>query len=410
MIRTIALMMALATGLTSGAAAAQSGDTSCRHDESADYREHGPGPFKLARMECRNWPRSASGPVAVSPDGRSVAAYATAEGIFVSSIGGAMRHVDADPKSAGWFHGTFGDPRGAFAWDSGSQGLWAVSQQALKPSGWPTEPLETWKAGSDGTLTPLPRLSHPAGPLDGIYWIGGDGLALAQFGTRGEYYRPVREDRDPTLALVDAASGKILDTVPFGLLTGGIELKFSARSYLQRIAAVLLPDGRVRTAVLTPQGWTIWTQGEAPRFVPKPFTGLIDIALSPDGSALLVRLQLHNGSVCPHVGPCHPGPLVKGPIAQLIALDTGTPRWTLQGEGVWGNGNGPVRFSPSGRHALVPLPPGESQAVAVVSTADGRIVQKLARRYGWGSGAGFTEGGQLWVANGDVIAFYDLKE
>ncbi|RWY79874.1 hypothetical protein EHI44_30565 [Rhizobium leguminosarum] len=49
-------------------------------------------------------------------------------------------------------------------------------------------------------------------PLDEIYWVGGSGLALAAFGTKGNYYKPEREDRRSTLALADGRNGTILQS------------------------------------------------------------------------------------------------------------------------------------------------------------------------------------------------------
>ncbi|HYI41710.1 MAG TPA: hypothetical protein VE053_15485 [Allosphingosinicella sp.] len=63
-------------------------------------------------------------------------------------------------------------------------------------------------------MRPLPALRHPARPLDGLQWIGGEGRALALFGARGGYYRPEHEDPEPTLAMVDAGLGRVLASVP----------------------------------------------------------------------------------------------------------------------------------------------------------------------------------------------------
>jgi hypothetical protein len=66
-----------------------------------------------------------------------------------------------------------------------------------------------------GEIEPLPELHHAAGPLDALLWAGGDGLAVAQFGTRGGFYRPEHDDPNPTFAIVDARRGIVLDTLPF---------------------------------------------------------------------------------------------------------------------------------------------------------------------------------------------------
>jgi hypothetical protein len=57
-------------------------------------------------------------------------------------------------------------------------------------------------------------LKNVAGRLDGIRWVGGGGLALAEFGTKGHYYRPEHDDPTPSLAIVDGRRGRVLQNCP----------------------------------------------------------------------------------------------------------------------------------------------------------------------------------------------------
>lgn len=80
--------------------------------------------------------------------------------------------------------------------------------------------LQPYLFTNTGSQSPLPALSHPSGPLDELFWIGGAGLALATFGTKGEYYRPTHEDPNPTMSIVDAKAGHILDVVETAAIRG----------------------------------------------------------------------------------------------------------------------------------------------------------------------------------------------
>src|SRR3546814_20979345 len=54
-----------------------------------------------------------------------------------------------------------------------------------------------------------------------MLWVGNSGLALAEFGTKGNYYRPEHDDPTPTLGIVDGRRGKVLQTVPMPLSQNG---------------------------------------------------------------------------------------------------------------------------------------------------------------------------------------------
>ncbi|MEJ0061505.1 MAG: hypothetical protein WDM79_18945 [Terricaulis sp.] len=73
--------------------------------------------------------------------------------------------------------------------DDGS--LWVALQERMDPSQWRLAPVRIATI-KDGAPHELSSPQHPAGPLDTVQWIG-DGLFLAEFGARGDYYRPRRQ-------------------------------------------------------------------------------------------------------------------------------------------------------------------------------------------------------------------------
>lgn len=88
-----------------------------------------------------------------------------------------------------------------------STAIIGIKRDVTVPSGFSHGPLRPYLFNLDGSQEKLPALVHPNGPLDEIYWLIGSGLALAAFGTKGNYYEPEHEDSRPTLALVDARNG-----------------------------------------------------------------------------------------------------------------------------------------------------------------------------------------------------------
>jgi hypothetical protein len=412
MIRLVAAASALALGLLLGGVAAAG---KCARDYSDLYRERGPGPFALVRVDCRTWDgeRVPEGPPVLAPDGKSLAAYGYGKGLFAGDLAGKVRSYPVNlGVSADFAGGAPAGPDAAFAWSRDSATLWTAVQKRQAPrGGWALGPMRPVRAMADGTLRALPALTHRAGPLDGLLWIGRDGLALAQFGTRGGYYRPEHKDRAPTLAFVDAARGRVIEARPLKALVPDLNPGFSPSVSMLGADAVLLGDGRARAVIRGLAQWAVWTQGAAPRLFANPYRGeRVETALSPDGRTLLVKRELPSQTVCPRAPPCRIGPVIRGPIASLIDLGTGKPRWTLDGAGAWGSGSGEPLFTPDGRHALVPLPRnGGSDELAVISVADGRLVQKLAGRGGSNAAAGFLASGQFWMGTAYMTAFYAYR-
>lgn len=403
-------------------------------------RLSGGGPLRLAGVTCVDLQAGASvttNPF-VSPDGRRAAQWsdqdpwpvriATLDQPGLVSISNRV----AFRNFAGLGRALFGGPPDALAWSSDSRSLWSVRQETVSPYD-ASSGLRPIRIGVDGKLRPLPALRHKAGPLDALLWVGGDGLALAQFGTRGGYYRPEHDDPSPTFAMVDVAQGRVLDAWPARQLPA---LRNRPQAYGQSVAlaaATILPDGRLRAVLSfirrTEQGsapepiehpglWLLWTQGEAPMAWLDPPADKTPMALSPDGSALLVSRPLYPGGVW-IVGcriRCKPGPPpppVSGPVAELIDLATRLPLWRIDGRAIghWSPRTAPA-ISADRRHALIELPPeGDRLPVALVSMRDGRILQRiLAFEVGsYPQTFGFVRGGrQVWLAGGNVILTFEL--
>jgi hypothetical protein len=406
----------------------------------------GPGPARLATIRCLDLPRGQDAPLfpVLSPDGQSVAlwgegqlspldvvAFAGGPGfrrpnrVTFRAFGSSIRH----------------DRRDALAWRSDGSGLWSIEQQVTRPSGWALSGLTPIAIDRQGNITRFVPPEHDSGPLDALQWVGGDGLAVVQFGTRGESYRPAHDDPSPTLAMIDVPRRRILDTLT---AADAEALKLRTGSYngfgLFDLSAVHLPDGRHRALLqferivdrsprpapisgpapdlFLPATWLVWTEGQRPR----PLTPVFDdrsarAELTPDGKHILAWRPLQPDGViihdCRKCPPPPPPTPVEATFAALVDAGSGRIVWSLRARvsTFWNPFGGPV-ISPTGRFALIPLPVADARPIALLSMTDGRIVQRFSLGCTGCSphSFGFTRGGrQMWIGDSHRLAFYDLE-
>jgi hypothetical protein len=263
--------------------------------------------------------------------------------------------------------------------------------------GWALTPLKPVRAQA-GQLEPLPNVEHAAGSLDGILWAG-SGNALALFGARGDYYRPEHDDPNPTLAMIDAQRGAVLDSVRV------------SSAPLANVEATTLRDGRVRAAYGSKQ-LRVWTQGEQPISLSIPVTRGMSTALSKDGVRLLVTRDLRVESSCTRSGSkCWQGPPVTGDLAMLYDLPSGRMLWTIQSTIDAPGPRAPVpEISPDGEYALIGLPsafPAPPARFALISMRNGKIIQTI-RAPGDAYTFGFARNGDtVWAHRGGTTAIYN---
>jgi hypothetical protein len=409
------------------------------------------GPLRLSVVSCVGFASSNFGvsDAMMSPDGERLARWhhgspAPIEFVELERPGRvsvfnrvSFRNL---ARGVGSISGTAPD---ALAWASDSRSLWSVRQETMNPSGWALSGLTPVRIGLDGEVRVLPALRHPAGPLDGIMWVGGDGLALAQFGSNGSYYRPEHEDPAPTLAMVDAAHGRILSTFRPDSIP---EIRDQMRAHglrVQGATANIGPDGRIRSVIQfgpwgeRPSGiapgqnfepirhsgvWLIWDQGRRPiaQTAPYPDDRFNSLALSPNGSKLLVMRELQPAGIqvgcripCPNSQP--PPTPVAGPIAEFLDVLSGRVIWRIRArvDRFWAQ-RAPPAISPSGRYGLIEMPPeGGYLPVALVRIRDGQVIQKIAPiRFGsYAQNFGFSaDGRRVWLACGNSVLIYSLVQ
>jgi hypothetical protein len=367
----------------------------------AQAAPRGPGPLALARLDCLGLPRSSftESPPAPSPDGTHVFTYNGIEGLRIATPGGGVPPLMVE----GRISNGLGPP--PFAWTRDGQGLWGARQDVL-PGGWSQHPLEPMLYFTNGRRRHLPALTHPAGGLDALFWAGDRGKALAAFGTRGDYYKPKRKDRRPTLAIVDARTGRVLQSVALATLPGPklSPVFFNAQAGVDRA-------GRVHALLqFSAQRWLWWREGEAPRFVPlegpPPPLLRATFALTRDlGQVLLMRGLSATGVMCERDPKCPPPTPVSGAIAELRDIATGRVLWALQGTARnFAHYQSPA-ISPDGRYALISMPPEIwEEPTALISMADGRVLQLLPP-----GTPGFYPDGSVWISRGSQIARYRFQ-
>ena len=387
----------------------------CPTDLTHDFAERAGGPLRLTRVQCHGGPSSSFGvtPPSVSPDGGSIAGYGMDRGLFAGRVEPAAKFTTWPVALGGGASGPGPEAKAtsAFRWDRRSGMLWTALQARQNPGGWTTGPMRPAQALPDGRLRMLPALTSPSGSLDAMLWIDGDGLALAQFGTRGAYYRPEQPNLTPTVAFVDAARGRILDEAPLSRIVPELRPESPPSVQLLTVAATRPPHGKPRALFRTGSSWVVWTQGDPPRRLPDPYIGeRTNLALSPDGRTVLVGRRLPTSSMCTRDGKCRAGPLVEGVVAALHDLSTGALLWTVTGKAIWGGDALDPAFSPDGRRLLIGLPRVDGGTdVALISIADGKVLQRLGSPGTMRYAMGFTASGrQAWIGTQGATAFYDV--
>lgn len=389
------------------------------HQRELELAPLGNGPLQLRTVYCQHR-RFSPFPVhlaTVSPDGQSIV-YLEHNAIL------RMARLD---RSDGWIDhrtemGVFAHfsrstgSKPAISWASNSRSVWAARHEAESPSGFAKSPLLPLKAAEDGNIVTLPPLRHDAGPLDGLLWADGDGLAVAQFGTRGGYYRPEHSDEDPSFAIVDAGRGLVLDTLPFRAIDA---LKDRSRgaphAVIKNAAAAKLGDGKVR-ALLSVGRWIVWTEGQAPVTMTDPYADDFDshMVMSPDGSRVLVaRFFGPMEMICerrPRPDCGTRGPPVEGVLAAMHDLENGRLLWSIRATVSYNYEVAFPAISPDGRFALIELPPeGARPLIALVALEDGKTIQTLPSP-GGPFAMGFVRGGQsIWTHAHGLTALYDVQ-
>lgn len=405
-----------------------------------------PGPLRFdsaALLDVQSSPYGVTDAI-LSPDGTAVARWhggapAPVEIVQIGRPGRVEVPNQVTFRSFTLLSMRRGPSSDALAWSSDSRMLWSVRQETVKPNGWALGGLEPIMIGRDGTVGALPALRHSAGPLDGLQWVGGKGEALALFGAKGGYYRPEHDDPEPTLAMVDASRGRLLDSIRARSLAA-LRRRMDAHGVrFAGAAATLLGDGRIctviqfgrwsenssgagsnRDPIVHPPVWLYWTQGEQPleRRSPYPEDSFNHLVLTSGGTRLLVLrpLQADGTQIKHRAPPCRQRPPprpVTGSIAELIEVSSGRVLWRLRRrvDRFW-NQNASPAVSGDGRFALIALPPEDDRLpIALVDMRNGRIVQTMAPAHvgSYAYALGFTEDGRrAWVAVHNRMIFYEF--
>ncbi len=397
-----------------------------------DLAPEGRGPLELAKVFCQRVQIDFKQVAMVSPDGRSVMYLQGGSDYTAERKVLQVARLDARDSwssyalnmGALWQFGQAARSAPAYGWASDSSGIWTATREKIGPSGITSSGLRpVFISLEDGSTRLFDPPRHEAGPLDGLLWADGDGLALAYFGARGQSYQPQRHDRHPTFAMIDAKRGVVLDTLPFDAFERLKDANYIAN--VNNAAATRLQNGKVRAVLSALDQWVVWTQGEPPRILSNPYSGPQEgnnkMAISRDGSRLLLaRLHCDAGGVGYDSNlqrghsspPCKP---VESVIAALYDLDTGRQLWDVRATVPRLDFYPNPAISEDGRYGLVGLPydgPGPHAQIALISMDDGKIVQRF-RSPGPGSlnSIGFLQGDRgVWVRSDSTgeTALYDL--
>lgn len=376
------------------------------------------GPYYLANAYCPpslHTSFTISAP-SISPDGRHylVSGY---DSLWIGSIGSAAAPRVVGSRLAIASLGYSKAP--PFAWADNSRAILGVRQDTMRPNGFALGPLSPIEIPKDGEARPLPPLKDGAGGLDGMLWVGGGGLALAEFGTKGGYYRPEHDDPTPTLAIVDGRRGKVLQTAPIPLSRGA-----TPPTLVGDIDARLDREGNIYALfVLNGGRWFEWRQGKPLRETPlhPGPNGFWKFALSSDLKTVLIAHSLSAvGIICEHYGgtprrpECEERTPQSGAIADLWEIETGRKLWSIAGTAFDFSQTYQPAISPDGRYALISMPVGNGshrETIALISMADGHEIQRFNKPEAFDFALRFGRDGRSFSIDGDLaILTYQLAK
>lgn len=368
----------------------------------------GDGPAVLDRV-CSNLPTTYSVErLEVSSDGM-MAAAAVRDGRYLVKVTtpcSGSAEVWADKLARGGVA-----LRGApVRWDSRVHELWAGLQETAARGGWNESPIRLARISVSG-IEDLPSLDPKEGRLDAVRWIG-DGLALVQLDTRGQYYRPVLPNSNPALGIIDARTGKLRARLDYASVEALGQRSVAVRIEGGVASATVLSNGKVR-ALLEADDWIVWTEGEQPRVITRPYPPSRTLhrgmyAMSPDGESFLVSALLYaDGVFCETWDnrPCPPPTPATGVWAALHDTVTGGVIWQIEGAATrMGADYRAPEISPDGRLALIALP-GAEPDLALVKMTDGAILQTFTGAENFGF---IRDGTALWIDRGGSMSVYSL--
>lgn len=365
------------------------------------------GQMTFKALRClpipEGWPRII--PPSLSPNGDFVAAFGFTKGFWLGDVTrGGRVHINTERLPGDRLSRTV-----PFAWLDDSSAVIGVKHEIAVLSGSARGTLRPYLFAPDGSQIRLPELVHPNGPLDEIYWIGGSGLALAGFGTKGIFGEPEHGERKPTLALVDARTGTILQSVEKDSIP-----ELSDQKSIQTVTSRIGAFGKAHVLIAwSPDKWLLWVQGQSPRVVPSASTTwLTPFALSSDASSVLIMANLSaTGSVCEFGASCPPPTPQSGPIAELRDVATGQVKWTLSGTAANFSQSAAPAVSPNGRYGLISLPDGQRSTIALISMDTGKVIQKF-QQPGWGTiGLSFSLDSKFaFVVAGTTMAAFAIDK
>jgi hypothetical protein len=234
------------------------------------------------------------------------------------------------------------------------------------------------------------------------------GLAVAAFGTKGQFYRPEHEDPRPTLALVDAQTGLTLQSYEMQDLPD-----VPAKRWIAGISSGVSGRGKIVTLIAFPNGkWLYWRQGQNPTSVSLPRIRNPRFVIVPQGTTVLLMKNLSaTGMICEFNAKCPPPIPQSGAIAELRDIATGKLIWSINGTARRFSGTNVPAIGPDGKLALISMPQrdGPYASTALVDMISGKVLQEVPNPWNSECTTGFSPDGKLvWISGGSRIVTYRL--
>src|SRR5581483_5201688 len=183
---------------------------------------------------------------------------------------------------------------------------------------------------------------------------------------RGSSYQPTHSDTKPTLAIVDASRGQVVESLPISAIEPKLlQSRFlGPQSIVLQAVTTVLDDGCVRLLFRARGRWIVWTEGQPAIVLPDPYGIEVPpshLVLAPEGERVLVSRHLRTrGWVHIRGQGTISGEPNEGVQVALHDVESGRALWTMRATAVHDFGFPVPSISPDGRTALVGLMTGAS--------------------------------------------------
>jgi hypothetical protein len=211
---------------------------------------------------------------------------------------------------------------------------------------------------------------------------------------------------------VDAKKRQVLQVAPLTTFADPERVTKFAKYVIADLAGGWTREQSPRVVLWAEPHWYVWTLGSTP--VQRSFgydkNDLLKVALAPGASQLLISRRIpYQGPICEERSEsCPPPKSFTGVVASLHDVDTGRTLWSIERTTTGGAIDPAPAISPDGQFALIGMPSERGNHVALISMANGQVLQTFSRPYTRIAFSFGDDGRHFYISGHNQIRIYRL--